>query len=303
MRPREVRRWLVAGCLFGSLISCTSNGSGNQDAGKLDVVASMYPVQFVVQRVAGDRASVENLTPPGAEPHDLELTPRQVAAVRGADLVVLVRHVAPAVDDATEGRSDQVLDLAGVQPLAQGYEAIEEGATSGERTEDPHVWLDPVRMQGLVEAVSARLGQVDETNRAGYTERAAVLVRQLKDLDAEFRTGLASCARNELVTSHNAFGYLARRYALTQVGILGLTPEEEPRPARLAAVARYARSHGVTTIFFESLVSPKVARTIAAEVGATTAVLDPIESQAAGGDYFSAMRANLVAIRKALGCR
>jgi zinc transport system substrate-binding protein len=292
----------LALCLAAALAGC-SDGADSSGGGRMDVVVGFYPAQFLVERVAGDRADVANLTQPGAEPHDLELSPRQVVRVRDADLVVLVGGLAPAVDDAVEGHNDTVLDLGTVQPQLDGYRGIEEGKPAESVGKDPHVWLDPVRMQALAAAVADRLISLDPAGRADYVAGRDRLVADLEALDGSYRQGLARCERHEVVTTHNAFGYLVARYGLKQVGIAGLTPDSEPSPARLADVTDYARAHKVTTIFFETLVSPKVARTVAAEVGATTAVLDPIEGAPDGGDYLSAMRANLSALRVALACR
>ncbi|WP_434741298.1 metal ABC transporter substrate-binding protein [Micromonospora sp. SH-82] len=169
---------------------------------------------------------------------------------------------------------------------------------------DPHVWLDPTRLATIGDKLAERLGQVAPEQAADFTARAKQLRTELEQLDGEFTEGLKTCQRREIVVSHTAFGYLTERYELEQIGITGLTPENEPSPRRLAEVAESAREHKATTIFFETLVSPKVAETIATEVGAKTAVLDPLEGLSADndGDYFSVMRANLAALRTALGC-
>jgi zinc transport system substrate-binding protein len=269
-------------------------------SGRTEVVVGFYPLEFLVARVGGDRVSVTSLAKPGAEPHDLELTPGQVAAVADADLVVHLGGFQPALDDAAP---DGALDVAEVEPLEQGFVPLEDGELhEDEAGVDPHVWLDPERYAGVADAVADRLAEVDAAGAQGYRDRAAQLRTELTALDTELASGLATCERRDLVTSHNAFGYLARAYDLEQVAITGLTPEEEPSPGRLAAVTDLARARGVTTVFFEELVSPKVAESLAREIGAKAAVLDPLESAPDDGDYLSAMRANLVALRAALDC-
>jgi zinc transport system substrate-binding protein len=257
------------------------------DGPVLDVAAGLYPLELLARRVGADGASVEGLSPPGAEPHDLELTPRQVAALSEADLVLYLKGFQPAVDEAVAQRApDRALDLAAVN--AQG--------------EDPHVWLDPMRYAELADAVAERMGQVAPDRAADFAAAAAQLRAELEQLDEDFRTGLADCEREQFVTSHDAFGYLARAYDLEQVPVTGLTPEDEPSPGRLAEVADLAREAGVTTVFFEDTASPKVAEALASEVGATAAVLSPLETAPEQGDYFTAMRANLAALQDALGC-
>ena len=243
-----------------------------------------------------------SLAQPGAEPHDLELTPQQIEQVATADLVLYLGGLQPAVDDAVEQNAGgRGLDgLAAVAPTG-GYRA--RGGAEPATGPDPHVGLDPSRYAQLATAVGGRLGQVDPDHEAAYAANAAALGAELARLDERFRSGLADCERRDIVTTHNAFGYLAERYGLAQVGIAGLSPEEEPSPQRLDEVRRFAADHGVTTIFYEESVSPEYAETVADQVGAQTAVLSPVEVVDDGEDYFSVMEQNLRTLQAALGCR
>ncbi|MEV8513566.1 metal ABC transporter substrate-binding protein [Dactylosporangium sp. NPDC051484] len=280
---------LVAGMLAmtGMLAGCA--GPAKPADGRIRVVAAFYPLQFISEQVGGDRVAVENLTRAGAEPHDLELRPSQLAGLEDAGLVVYLRGFQPAVDEAIDlQRHDKTFDVAGVEPL---------------RDADPHVWLDPLRLAAIADRLAGRLAALDPADADAIRARAATLGERLRELDAEFSRGLAHCARRDVVTSHGAFGYLTARYDLVQVPVTGLNPDEEPGPQRVRDVARLARERGVTTIFFESLVSPKLSETIAKEIGAKAAVLDPLEGAEDGETYFTVMRANLEALRDALGCR
>jgi zinc transport system substrate-binding protein len=264
------------------------------------VLAAAYPFAWAAQQVAGPDARVEDLVKSGAEPHDIELSPRQVGSFQDAGMVVYLRGFQAAVDKATaEAPKSSLLDLTSfvdVQPPDSGLtEATSTGA-------DPHVWLDPLRMKAIVDAIADRLATRDTGHADAYRRRAAATDARLMQLDTALRQGLAHCTRTDIVTSHTAFGYLARRYGLHQIGIAGLSPDTEPAPGRLAAVATFAKRNHVTTIFFESLVDPKLAQTVAAEVGAKTAVLDPVEGAKAGDDYFTVMARNVTALRQALGC-
>ncbi|WFE57492.1 metal ABC transporter substrate-binding protein [Micromonospora sp. WMMD712] len=302
---------------LGAATACADDGTAGADPQRVDVAAAFYPLQFVAERVGGDAVRVTNLTKPGAEPHDLELTPSQVGEVNRAELIVYLKGFQPAVDEAiAQSDGDRAFDVAGVQPLlaasAGGHDHGGEGAGQQEHADeegnggkDPHLWLDPTRLAGVADQLAERLGRADPERAADYTARAKTLRADLEKLDADFAAGLKTCQRREIVVSHTAFGYLAERYRLEQVGITGLTPETEPSPQRLAEVAGEAREHGATTIFFETLVSPKVAETIAREIGAQTAVLDPLEGLSADGggqDYLSVMRTNLQTLRTALSC-
>jgi zinc transport system substrate-binding protein len=277
------------------------------DGDRLKVVTAFYPLEFLAEQIGGDQVKVTDLTKPGAEPHDVELNPRQVGQVADAGLAVFLSGFQPAVDDAVaqegKGRSFDAASVVTLLPLDEDDHAAageEHAEAAGGR--DPHVWLDPVRFATIADRLAERLGQADPAHAADYTARAAAVHTELEALNASYAAGLRDCKRHELVTSHSAFHYLADRYGLTQVGITGISPEAEPSPQRLARVAAEARATGTTTIFFETLVSPKVAETIARTVGARTAVLDPLEGLTGSGDYFSVMRGNLAALTTALEC-
>jgi zinc transport system substrate-binding protein len=313
-RTAASRSLCTAAALFalGATAACGNGAAGSPAAdGKVAVVTAFYPLQFISERVGGDTVTVSNLTKPGAEPHDVELNPREVGDINTAGLVVYLKGFQPDVDEAVaQQAADKSFDVSTVEPLLDaaadphGHEGEEAGAGDPEASgKDPHVWLDPTRLATIADRLAVRLGEVDTAHAADYTARAAALRSDLETLDAEYAKKLTTCQRREIVTSHSAFNYLARRYRLEQVGITGLSPEAEPSAQRLAAVAEEAREHGATTVFFETLVSPKIAETIAREVGAKTAVLDPLEGLAgSGGDYLSVMRTNVTALTTALGC-
>jgi zinc transport system substrate-binding protein len=253
------------------------------------VAAGFYPLAFVAEEVGGERVEVTNLTPPGAEPHDVELTPRDVERVRSADLVLLAGGgLQPALEEAADGAEGAVLDVLDELDVLE-----EDGAV------DPHVWLDPVRFAQVAERIGAELGG---------EAPARQLASELRALDGEYRAGLADCDRRELVTAHDAFGYLADRYALEVIPIAGLAPEVEPTARDLEEIVGLVRERGVTTVFVEPLLSPEVGETVAREAGVATAVLSPLEGLteeelAAGENYFTVMRSNLEALRAGLGCR
>ena len=257
-------------------------------SGRVEVTAAFYPYAFLVERIGGDDVTLSTLTPPGAEPHDLELTARQTAALGETDLVVYARGFQPAVDEAVDAQAeDAALDVNEVAELRDG---------------DPHLWLDPERYAEVGAAIAERLAELDPDGASTYQERAEALNAELTDLDSDLAAGLKTCERREVVTSHDAFGYLTERYDLEQLAVTGITPEEEPTPGRLAEVARLAEQRGVTTVFFEELLSPRTAESLAREIGASVEVLDPLEGPPDEGDYLTAMRANLEALRTALSC-
>jgi zinc transport system substrate-binding protein len=301
MKARLLAALLALSVAAGCGQSAVAAGSPD---GRLRVVTAFYPLQFLSQRIGGDTVTVTELTKAGAEPHDVELSPRQVGDIVDARLVVYLKGFQPAIDSAVnqeaKGRAYDVGSVVRRLPY-DGENGAEREAAAGNT--DPHVWLDPVRYATIAGVLGARLAAVDPAHAAGYTERAAQVQAELATLNTEFADGLRTCARHEIVTSHAAFHYLAERYRLTEVGITGISPEAEPSPRRLAEIADTARATGTTTIFFETLVSPKIAETLAREIGARAAVLDPLEGLTTPhADYFSVMRDNLAALTLALGC-
>jgi zinc transport system substrate-binding protein len=264
--------------------------------GKTLVVTSVFPVYEFAREVAGDRAQVVSLVPTGVEPHDWEPSPQDMAQARRARLFVYngagLEPWAEKVKAEVEGKTAVVSATAGIS-LVGG---------------DPHVWLDPTLARIEVATIRAALTRVDPGGTEVFAARAKAFAAKLDALDERFAAGLRNCARRQVVVSHAAFGYLTRRYGLEQVPVMGLAPESEPSPAALAAIVRLARQRKVEAVFFEPLVSRRLADTLAHEIGARTLTLNPIEGltreeAAAGKGYLDLMASNLVNLRDGLGCR
>lgn len=296
-----VRRW-PAGVLVLALLlwACSDDPDTSAGEGDLTVVASFFPLADAARHVGGDAVEVTNLTPPGVEPHDLELAPDDLEALQSADVVVFIGGgFQPAVEDAVADAEGVTLDvLQGIQTSPASAEEAEEGLTV-----DPHVWLDPELFALAVGEIAGGLATAAPDGSDAFESNAASYADRLSDLDAEFEATLSGCDQQLLVTNHAAFGYLASAYGLRQEAISGLEPESEPDPARLAELTALVEDEGVTTVFTEELVSPDVAQTLAEEAGVDTAVLNTLEGAPEdGGDYLSAMRTNLETLRGALGC-
>ncbi|MFF8815186.1 metal ABC transporter substrate-binding protein [Streptomyces pactum] len=322
--PSTVLAGATALGLVGLTACAADESSGRTKDGKLDVVASFYPVQFLAERIGGEHVEVTALTKPGTEPHDLELKPRQIGRLSEAGLVVYLKGVQPAVDDAIEENGpEHIAELSTFTELEEhgsavdghGHEDEEHGAD--EHAEeghdhghdggaDPHVWLDPVKYAEAAEGVGKALQKADPDHAADYRKNTAGLVRELHALDTEFKEGLAGRSSDTFITTHAAFGYLADRYGLRQEAISGVDPESEPSPARIRELHETAEHEKVGTVFFETLASDRTARTLADDLNLKTDVLDPLEGitdRSRGDDYFAVQRANLKALRQALGAR
>lgn len=275
---------LIGVAVAPGLAACGGSPGAAPDGGRLEVVAGFYPLAYAAARIGGDAVIVRNLTPPGAEPHDFELSPGDVEAVRSADLVLyLGEGFQPALEDAVEATAGRAVDLL---------------AGLAVRGRDPHVWLDPTLYAQLAERIGAELGR---------EQAAGALAAELRALDAELEQGLAGCDRRTIVTSHEAFAYLAARYRLVQVAVTGLSPEAEPAPRDLERTVDEVRASGATTVYVEPLASRRIAETVAREADVGVAVLNPLEGLtedelAGGADFFSVMRENLAVLREGLGC-
>lgn len=273
------------------------------------VIATIYPLAEFARGIVGARAEVRTLVPSGAEPHDFEPAPQDLAALRRARAFIYVgAGFEPWVDRLlpTLPAGVAVVRVTAGLPLIPAP-AGRDGARRP-AVLDPHAWVDPVLAREIVEAIRVALAAADPEGADAYAKGAAALDRRLADLHARFQRGLAQCDRRLLVTTHTAFAYLARRYNLEQAGLAGLEPEADPSPGTLAKMAASLRGRGVRTIFVERLASPRAAQALAREIGAEVAVLDPVEGlatgdQAAGRDYVSIMDENLAALRAGLGCR
>ncbi|MEU9374495.1 metal ABC transporter substrate-binding protein [Streptomyces sp. NPDC048255] len=335
----NVRRLIPTAALAGAvalgataLTACSGAAATGGTDGKLDVTASFYPMQFLAEQIGKDHVKVSSLTEPGVEPHDLEITPKQTAQLGEADVILYLKSLQPAVDKAV-AQSDvkNIVDAATLTTLeshgASGHDhehghegeaghseeehgkeehGKEEHAKEGEATTDPHVWLDPAKYAEIAQGVGKALEKADPDHAADYKKNTEELVAKLTGLDTEFKDGLKNTATKTFITTHAAFGYLAERYGLDQEGISGVDPESEPSPARMKELQEVAKKDNVSTVFFETLASDKTAKTLAADTGLKTDVLDPLEGitdKSQGADYFEVMRSNLKNLQKALGAK
>ncbi|MFJ6578225.1 metal ABC transporter substrate-binding protein [Streptomyces sp. NPDC004288] len=317
---RLIPRTALAGAVALGIVSLSAC-AGSSDAadkggdGKLDVVASFYPMQFLAERIGGGHVAVNTLTKPGVEPHDLELKPKQIGELGDADVVLYLKGIQPAVDEAiAQAGVKNTVDAATLTKLEKHGNEVghdHEGEEAGhdhasEAGADPHVWLDPVKYAEVAEGVGSALQKADPDHAADYRKNTEALKKELGALDTAFETGLRNTATKTFITTHSAFGYLAERYGLEQEGITGIDPESEPSPARIKELQDIAEKDKVSTVFFETLASDKTAKTLAKDTGLRTDVLDPLEGitdRSEGDDYLAVMRSNLAALKTALGAK
>ncbi|WOT37044.1 metal ABC transporter substrate-binding protein [Streptomyces coeruleorubidus] len=298
---------------LGALSACSSDSAATGNTDKFDVVASFYPMAFLAEQIGGDHANVTSLTEPGQEPHDLEISTKQRAQLEEADAALFLKGLQPAVDEAVSQTGIKTkIDAASLTSLEDhgGTEHAHEGeeghAEEEEHARDPHIWLDPVKYAEVAESVGKAFEKADPDHAADYKKNTEALVKKLNGLDGDFENGLKNTKTKVFFTNHAAFGYLAERYGLTQEAISGLDPESEPSAARVRELQQEAKADGVTTVFYETLVSDKTAKTLAKDAKLKTDVLDPLEGitdKSRGDDYFQVMEANLKALQAALGAK
>ncbi|WP_210574323.1 metal ABC transporter solute-binding protein, Zn/Mn family [Streptomyces sp. GESEQ-4] len=322
VRRRLIPTAVVTALGLAALSACSSDSGSDTAASaggtdKFDVVASFYPMQFLAEQIGGDHVNVTTLTEPGQEPHDLEISAKQTAALQESDAVLYLKTLQPAVDEAVEQSPVKTkIDAATLTKFenhgetGHAHEGEEEHAEEEHAEEesalDPHVWLDPVKYAEVAEGVSAAFEKADPDNAADYRKNTVDLVAKLNTLNTDFETGLKNTDTKVFFTNHSAFAYLAERYGLTQESVTGVDPESEPSAARMKELQAEAKADGVTTVFYETLVSDKTAKTLADDAGLKTDVLDPLEGitdKSKGDDYFGVMQANLTALEKALGAK
>jgi zinc transport system substrate-binding protein len=302
---------LLALILFVTVVSVatvaivvTQKGNNKEyETGKLPVATSFYPVYFFSTLIGGDKADVKVITPAGSEPHDYDPSTRDIASIENSKLFVINGGIEPWAEKIKDSLTKTTVLTAG-----EGLFQLETTDADGETVRDPHIWLSPERAKKMVENIYSGFVRTDPENSDYFMKNRDLLLDKLTLLDTSYKQALGMCSTNKIITSHEAFGYMAADYGLEQVAISGLSSEEEPSAKQLADVTAFARENAISFIFFESLVSPKLSETIANEVGAKTMVLDPLEGisdadAANGRDYFSVMNENLNNLKTALVCQ
>lgn len=295
---------LVGKVIYDSLVQNQLSQKQTKE-NKILITTSFYPLYFLTKEITGDSAEVINLTKTGGEPHDYEPNTKDIMTIENSQLLIVngafFESWLSKFDNEINPNNKQILKVA--ENLAD-LKFEEDGTLET----DAHVWLDPVLAQKEVELINEKLKAIDPSNAEIYQENAEKLLQKLTDLHNGFKLGLANCQNDKVITSHAAFAYLAKRYGFQQIAIQGLNPDEDPSPAKIAATTKLARKNKVRHIFFETLVSPKISKTIAKEIGAETLVFNPIEGlsieeEQSGKNYFSIQRENLANLRLALNCQ
>ena len=305
MNNKKITLLIIAAILIFSFSFFAKRVIPQNDPNKIKITTSFYPYYFFVSRIGGDKVNVINITPPGVEPHDYDLTSGDIVNIQTSKALIINGQVEPWKKKVTKDLSDNNVKLVETSDSLFTLETIDE---TGTLTKDPHVWLNPKIAKEQVLKIADTLVAVDTKNEEYYRSNANKLNIELDKLYIDYSNGLATCTTRDIITTHAAFAYLAAEFRLKQVSITGLSPEEEPSLKKLSEISDFAKKNNVKYIFFESLVSPKLANTIASEIGAQTLVLNPIEGLtpeelSQGQNYFTVMNDNLKNLKIALNCK
>ena len=307
----QKRRWIFGIFLVillfgtGAFFLKQKTETNNEPLNKISVVASFYPYAYFAQQIGGEFVDVVNLTPAGSEPHDYELSPKDIIAIERSRLLILngggLEAWGENIKQNLHSKNTRVFEVGELLMNQQLQE-------NGKSIPDTHIWLSPKLAKEIVTSIASQFFQIDPSNKEYYQKNVDTLKSQLTSLDLEYEESLSQCRQMNIITSHAAFGYLAAAYGLTQVPIAGLSPDEEPAPKQLSEIIQFARKNQIQYIFFENLVSPKFSEMIANELGAKTLVLDPLEGLTqeeinAGENYFTTMKQNLDHLKIALECQ
>ncbi|TBL79917.1 metal ABC transporter substrate-binding protein [Paenibacillus thalictri] len=301
--------------LLTGALTLTACGAPKQGivAGKVNVIVSFYPLYDFTQKIGGDHVNVMNLVPAGVEPHDWSPKSRDMKNLTQADLFV---YLGAGFEGWVNDFLGSLKPDAKVKPVETSkglnlIRAAEEDHEHGHKDDahegewDPHAWLSPVNAQKMALVIKDALVKADPANQADYEKNYAAYAEQLAKLHEEYKQALAPLPKKEIVVSHSAFGYLCKEYGLTQRAIMGLSPDAEPTSKDIQQINAFIKEHGVKYIFFEELVSDKLAKTLAKDAGIETLVLNPLEGLnedqlKSGEDYVSVMKTNLKYLIKAL---
>ncbi len=314
--------YVVTIMMLGLLVfaaGCGNTSQGKIVEGKVNVVTSFYPLYYMASEIGGEEVNVMNLIPTGVEPHDW--TPKSLDLQNASKAQLLLYQGAGFegwIDDFKKGldANSQVKMVEASQGinLIQTEESEEEHDHAAEEEHDhdhdhggldPHTWVSPKSALIMAKNVKQALSEADPAHEKLYEERYQVLHKKLEELDQKYTDQLANVTHREIVVSHQAFGYLARDYQLTQHSIMGLSPEAEPTAQEIVKLSKLVKEKGLKYIFFEELVTDQLASTLASEAGVETLVLNPLEGltqeqEQAGDTYISLMERNLENLVKAL---
>lgn len=306
-------------CIFlsVSLIACkkTDNNSEPAKSDKIKIVTSLFPLYDFSKNIAKDRADVTLLLPPGLEPHSFEPKPSDMMWLINSDIFVYTnKHMEPWAEDIIKGTENKkllVIDSSKNIIFAESSETNEKKHGSKEKHSeaDPHIWLDFDNAKIMVDNILEGIIKNDPANKDFYKNNADEYKSKLDLLDKKYKEGLAGCKKNIFINSgHSAFGYIAKKYGLKYISVYGLSPDSEPTSKNLIKISKTLKENGLSHIFYEELVMPRMAQTIAKETDAKLLFLHGAhniskEDFDKGISFISLMEENLENLRKGLQCR
>lgn len=302
---------LTGAALLAACGQENSEADAGKDGDKLEIATTIYPVYAFTKEIVGDTANVSLMVPAGTEAHDYEPSAKQIAELNESDaLVYHNENMETWIPTAESSINEEVNIVKGTENMVllpgsdhEHDHSHSEGHEGHSHDYDPHTWVSPHRAKMEVASITEQLSELYPDMADEFKANADAYIEELTELDHLYTEAFEHASRQDFVTSHTAFTYLAVDYGLNQIGIAGLTPEEEPSAARLAELANFVKENDIQYIYYEETGSDSMAKTLAEEAGVEMAVLNPLESLSQeamdeGADYISVMKDNLTALQK-----
>ncbi len=300
-----------------TLLPACSKPKQSNVSDKLKIVTTLFPLYDFARTVGGENVQISLLLPPGVEPHNFEPRPEEIMTVAKADIFIYTnREMEPWAEKLVSSvtRNNKPLKVeagAGARYIGTASATIDEhhGDKHQEGSRDPHIWLDLVNAGLMVDNIAEALASQSPAKKELFMANAAAYKERLQALDNRFRSELTNCTTKEFIHGgHYAFAYLAERYNLNYLSAYGVSADSEPSPRKMVELIDTIRKHKLKSVFYEELLSPAVARSVAAETGASLIKLHGLhnlEKQEfdSGATYIGLMEKNLAALKKGLECR
>ncbi|PTY40828.1 metal ABC transporter substrate-binding protein [Brachyspira hampsonii] len=284
-----MKKFLTIIFILSLLAGCSNSSKDNEvSSNKLKVYASIYPIYDFAKKICGDKADVYNMTSTGSEPHDFEITSKDMADLTKADLFI---YNGGGMEHWVDTVKDSIKEL----------KYAETSSNIGNEGLDPHFWLSPIKAKKQMENIKNALADIDSVNADYYNSNYNFYADKLDELDNHFKEVLSNIKNTNLVVTHPAFGHFCKEYSLNQVAIA----RDEADPKAMSETIDFIKNNDVKAIFYEEFSSSKLVDSIAKETGVKVLTLNPIESLSeeyikSGKDYFSVMEENLISLTNGL---
>ena len=307
MKNRNIL-WFMIGLFVLVLGACGQKTSQNSKEAKgMKIVTSFYPIYAMVKEISGDLNDVRMIQSSSGI-HSFEPSANDIAAIYDADVFVYHSHTleswAGSLDLSLQNSKVKVIEASEGMTFERvpGLEDMQAGDGIDEKTlYDPHTWLDPEKVAEEAQIIADKLSELDKANKDTYQKNVQSYSNKAHDLTNKYKPIFEKASQKTFVTQHTAFSYLAKRFGLNQLGIAGISPDQEPSPRQLTEIQEFAKTYKVKTIFTESNASSKVADTLVKSTGVSLKTLNPLEADPQNDkSYLENLEENLAVLAQEL---